>query len=86
MAPEPPSTMKRILQKIRYWWDARADEPSMPKPSPLSEFYVGNYYRYGLTRLLRGIISFYFRHWKWLWSAAIGAASVYTAALQLSCR
>lgn len=62
----------RIWQRLRYWWDARADEPghSLPR-SPIYEFYAGDYRRYGVVRLLHGIWSFYLRHWQWLWGIVI---------------
>lgn len=62
----------RIWQRLRYWWDARADEPTQPSPRPaIYEFYAGDYRRYGVVRLLRGIGGFYLRHWQWLWGSVI---------------
>ncbi len=59
-----------LLRKLKYWWNAKADQP--PARSPIYDIYAGNYYRYGVVRVLRKIWGFWCEHWKVLvpWAVA----------------
>lgn len=73
-----------LWRRLTYWWDARANEPYRPSPrSPIYDIYAGNYRRYGIVRLLRGISSFYLRHWQWVISTIIAIGGLYLAVLAL---
>lgn len=59
-----------LFRKLKYWWNAKADQP--PPRSPIHDIYAGDYYRYGVVRVLRGIWGFWCEHWKLIipWTVA----------------
>jgi len=72
-----------MLQKIIKWWEgeSKMDPPEsgpgyVMVPPPYTEYHWR-------AKVARAIVTFYLRHWQWLWMAAIAIGGVYVTYLQL---
>lgn len=74
-----------MLRKVRHWYEGTSKTEEFDN-DPNSMYVIGPrfYTEYHWTaRVARAVVSFYLKHWQWVWSTVLTLAGLWLAVLAL---